>query len=490
MSFLPITTNAAGTQISTITVTTGAYEKGGTWSPLDGISTITFPTGYVDIPNAFIWWSTSGSSSGPKNHIAMSTATPYSAAYPGVVPVPTEDPGGLQWHLYLKTDQMYWEEFNWLRSAYPTEPWLRCQPTTWFDTGMQPPVAMQAMGLLNAPSRTSPPADTMGTSLTQFLTIATIGGSEAAATVRASEHSTLSLLHSSLLATKSTPVPLVSSAQLTKSFGPMLDPMSSSVLSEEHDNPLKPGGEHMADPKSQSQLFDANSAVWPSTSAPMTTVQRSHVQHLTMQAENAGPSSKVGDTDVSTPPQQEGSRMTPAESTVVLGNYGQARGSTTVPEPPNSVWPPGVASAGDHSIGSISSHATETAARAYGVAGLSVNGGHIIFRGHQLRLKSTVTFGSGSVLTRLALETNSIGQTVLVGDSTTKSGTVSPSLISAESTLAAPSSGGNSVATISNEAASASPTSASIANTATSNVCTTWQYLLATLLAFRFVLLG
>ncbi|KAK3721363.1 hypothetical protein LTR37_003239 [Vermiconidia calcicola] len=470
-----------------------------TYLALDLVTDVprTFPTGYVDIPNAFDWWSTSGSSSGPRNHVAMSTATPYSAAYPGVMPVPTEDPGGLQWQLYLKTGQMYREEFNWLRSVYPTEPWLRCQPTTWFDTGMLPPVAMQAMGLLNAPSRTNPPAGP-STSPIRLLTFATVDGPEATATAqrtysppaRATEHSTLSLLQSSQPATESTPMPRVSSAQLSKPIDSTPDPMTSSVLPEEHNGPLKDGGGRMAGSKSQSQLVDANSARRPSTSATMTTVQENHVQHSTMQANTAGPSSKDGDTDVSTPSQREGSKLTPAESTVVLGNYGQARGSTTVPEASNSVWPAGVASAGDHRISSISSHATATAASAYGVAGLSVNGGHVLFRGHQLRLNSTVTFGSGSVLTRLALETNSIDQTVLVGDSTTKSGTVSPSLISAESTPAAPSFGGNSVATIPDGAASVSPTGASVANTRTSNVWTTWQYLLATLLAFRFLISG
>ena len=53
--------------------------------------------------------------------------------------------------------------------------------------------------------------------------------------------------------------------------------------------------------------------------------------------------------------------------------------------------------------------------------GVTLANGHVLFNGQTLQIHSTATFGSGLVVTRLALTTNSVGQTFLLGDSITRS---------------------------------------------------------------------
>lgn len=52
---------------------------------------------------------------------------------------------------------------------------------------------------------------------------------------------------------------------------------------------------------------------------------------------------------------------------------------------------------------------------------VSRENGHFVFQGHTLAITSTLTIKSGLAITRLALGTDSVGNTVLLGDSTTLS---------------------------------------------------------------------
>ena len=66
---------------------------------------------------------------------------------------------------------------------------------------------------------------------------------------------------------------------------------------------------------------------------------------------------------------------------------------------------------------------TSSAAASQDVGGLTVaslDNGRVLVDGHTLGMSSTLTLGSGSVITRVALTTNRAGQTVVLDDSNTK----------------------------------------------------------------------
>ena len=52
---------------------------------------------------------------------------------------------------------------------------------------------------------------------------------------------------------------------------------------------------------------------------------------------------------------------------------------------------------------------------------VSVTDGHVLVQGHTLDMNETVTLGSGSVVTRVALKTNGEGETIFYGDTITTS---------------------------------------------------------------------
>lgn len=69
----------------------------------------------------------------------------------------------------------------------------------------------------------------------------------------------------------------------------------------------------------------------------------------------------------------------------------------------------------------IASDVSEIPKAAQQLPSVSVMSGNVLINGHTLTMSSTLTLGSGRVVTKVALKTNSMGQTVLIGDSTTKS---------------------------------------------------------------------
>jgi hypothetical protein len=56
----------------------------------------------------------------------------------------------------------------------------------------------------------------------------------------------------------------------------------------------------------------------------------------------------------------------------------------------------------------------------HGLSTEMLSGSKLLVNGHTLAMNSTITLGSGSVITRVALATDTAGRTVLLGDSITR----------------------------------------------------------------------
>ncbi len=76
---------------------------------------------------------------------------------------------------------------------------------------------------------------------------------------------------------------------------------------------------------------------------------------------------------------------------------------------------------GDSTWTTVLDHSGSAASYLFGVSGLLMKSGNVLFHNHTIAFTSAQTFGSGSIVTRFALTTDSKGHTFLLGDSITLS---------------------------------------------------------------------
>ena len=331
----------------------------------------------------------------------MSTVFPFPSPLSTLPPWVTGQNKGLTWSLFGRGfNGPGSTEISWLRSVYPHESALQsCSPTTLFFLQQIPPAALQLMSTLPAYSQHA-------SSLQNIWT--TLGG--ASLTTKAAPAQTT--------ATGVAPTGTTTRLQeIPSSFG-------SRPSRTERNRPAKVTRVHVATsliPQHHSEGVTntqlSGSVAEESHSSPSRAAHTSKPIQITIGTDvieaGSGTEFKIGS-----------KTLFPAGSAVIISSttYSLAPAAT-------AVVVNGRTSALHHTdqadtttvhAESASISSTVHSQVVHGVSLQTKSGSRVLVNGHTLAMHTTMTLGSGSVITRVALATDTAGRTVLLGDLITK----------------------------------------------------------------------
>ncbi|KAK5165396.1 uncharacterized protein LTR77_008925 [Saxophila tyrrhenica] len=374
-----VPTNPDGTQTAIITVTTSARMHDGTWEALTSLSTLAFPTGRYDMPASYEWCSSSACSSNSTTTVMMPTSVFYPAASFAYDTVQTATGKGLHWSLHPTYVVAGPLEVSWFRSVYSDQaPLQECKPTSTMGTNGRPPIALQPYGMIGPTVSTAEAVST---------------------TAQPIPAHTLGRIHG--LAT-----------QLTE----------SSAATQANDE---------GDRERQSEHIETAN---PSEQTTRPVQHQSYAAHSTRHPPSVTSTSKLEETvrvsRYRTDPASS-SKIATSETTATRHDKQEPAGTYTIHS--GKTTPPGgsavsvpiatipVVMSGTTVLNSqISpiSNSPSHAVQVFGNVTLSMTDGNVVFHGQTLVISSTLTIGTGSAITRLALGTDSAGDTVFLGEST------------------------------------------------------------------------
>ena len=326
----------------------------------------------------------------------MSTVFPFPSPLSTLPPWVTGQNKGLTWSLFGRGfNGPGSTEISWLRSVYPHESALQsCSPTTLFFLQQIPPAALQLMSTLPAYSQHA-------SSLQNIWT--TLGG--ASLTTKAAPAQTT--------ATGVAPTGTTTRLQeIPTSFG-------SRPSRTEGNRPAKVTRVHVAtslNPQHHSEGITntqlSGSVAEESHSSPSRAAHTSKPIQITIGTDvieaGSGTEFKIGS-----------KTLFPAGSAVIISSttYSLAPAAT-------AVVVNGRTSALHHTdqvhAGSASTSPEVHSQVVHGLSMQTKSGTRVLVDGHTLAMDTTMTLGSGSVITRVALATDTAGRTVLLGDLITK----------------------------------------------------------------------
>lgn len=390
----------------------------------------------------------------------MRTQTTYSATGVSILPPPTAE-GSFSWHLLPVYSSQDSGQFEWFRSVYSDQPaFTKCQSTHMGFLVTRPPVAVQANTLV--PVSSTGESLQHNPALTESLsTLNTIRESSVPNLPTDTRSRTFLKAHSlkltaSLAATRqlatSVPPPQTSSAKGHNNASPSVLSKSGRVSRTQS----TPRSDRVVPEIGQPTQASITMPVSTSSEKPAirpTIIQKT--QALTLEDSLVLQPMASGGYAI-----RSGPTLMPGESGVVVSGtaYSLLSPASALLVNDKTIPIPGVPS----NAPTHTDHNPKISARS----------SEVLFQGKTLAMTSTLTLGSGSVITRLALGTDSDGHTLLLGDTLTLAPT------NGLSRFAIPSSSTPDVTVVvpSHPAASKLVSSSTTSNSASRNV--RWLFLL------------
>ena len=404
-----------------------------------------------------------------KISVVMSTQTTYPATGTSVLSPPSSE-GNVPWKLILVRSNQNSEQLSWFVSVYSDQaPLTRCKTTNFGFMATQPPVAVQGLPTPAPMTENGEPSRSPSALNRPLSILHTINKSsrhtQPTASIPKNSHrgQKVTLTESEVLA-----APSVSPA-------PIPDPAASSDFAIPSPSDASISGSHS---KTGVQVSPTDHASTQSDREPPKGQEPSSA-FTTMEA-----SATITNIAGTSPAIQPAQPITFEHSLVLRpissGTYVLQSGLSLVPGDPGTVFsgttysllPSATALVIDSTTIAVPQASSSSLNHPNGGPQVSLKSDEVVYEGKTLAMTSTLTLGSGSVITRLALGTNTNGQTILLGDTLT----LSPS--NGLSRFAIPSSQGVNVVTPSLPAAT-SPVSTSIESNSSSS---RFQWCLSTLL--------
>ena len=424
--------NAAGTLLDNIVLTTGGYKRNGNFTPLVTTKTLyvasllaaeqmidisrAFPTGYTDIPPVYVWWSTG---TRPASTIIMNSYRTYSATGNSFESAPTTD-GGIRWTLEGISAMQGPFQQAWFRSVYSNEPRLsECEPTQALFAATRPPVAVEGWTLLQA-TRTGKSQHAQPTMNGPLHTLGTITHSNAPIQARPTSTEPGMTVN---VSEEPSRVPATSEPPVVMGFSKASDTTSPPLPHTSAVNSLiAPGNKASASGPDSSGTDRASQRKVQPTKVSV-------IDHGSKNSAATLPHKSQPSRTTAHPVPQITLENSQVVQPIPSGGYALRSGPSLVPGGPATVFSGTtyslLQSGGAIIVNSQTIPIPKVSAKAVGTSHdlqeISMKGSKVLYEGHTLAFTSTLTLGSGNVVTRLALGTNSVGQTVLLGDSVTLS---------------------------------------------------------------------
>lgn len=379
----------------------------------------TFPTGYTDVAPQYKWWSTSSRTGVvvSQTTVIAKTQITYSATGSSLLSPPASE-GTIPWRLVPVYTTLDSSQLSWFVSVYSAQaPLTKCKITTLGAMVTRPPVAVH--GVPTQASATEPQKHSQQVSAyTRPLnTLDTIIGS--------SSQSRPVETH-----IQGTPtgqkVASTTFGETSAQRGSSL-PLTAPIASSSH----QIGTESEKSPD-KTRTDTSTSKVSSDQASPRSDrASRRPGQHIETVLEKslAAATTKLG----SSPTHQKTLQPVTLENGLALrpmssGGYALRSGRSLIPGNTATVSGTTYALLSSEAGLLINGETTEVPSSPQSKPGqpddglkVSKKSGKIVFEGKTLGMTSTLTVGSGTVITRLALGTNSMGQTILLGDSITLS---------------------------------------------------------------------
>jgi hypothetical protein len=446
-----VRTNAAGTQTAVISVITSQrYEEGdffdGFAATLYDVtshnqqhyfanSCSTFPTGLYEMPPMYEWCSSSACALESIQHVNVPTSVPFPAKNFGYKPVQDFDGKGVNYVLATTIAAAGPDERDWWMSAYSDQrPVQSCKPTSVFGLIGKPPIAAQPI-LITEVTPTATTATTSENVDERLRTFAPVGGAAiGASTITGNDHM---IAPTSRKSTKpqnkpddgpaatevssraSFPLPSAQdqrqhtgqnshgSAPAPKSWtGASRSPSTQLLVLPASDSADNKGTQVFlsrvgAGPSSRTPPFPHPSLTAADSRHKTSAVPESAAPVFTLPGSQVVSAAKSGVYRLA-----DGQTIARGGSAVVVRSttYSLVQDGQAIVVNGDTLPMPGATGAAVQVVGSMTMLVTKD---------------HVLFDGNTLAATSTLTVGSGSVVTRLALTTDSAGSTFVLGDSIT-----------------------------------------------------------------------